>query len=258
MAGNGRTGPPSGRELDRAADLLLARRPAAALTGAGISAESGIPTFRGGGGLWDRYDIEEYGTADAFRRDPGKVWLLLRDLSRECAAAAPNEGHRALARLEAMGLLAGIVTQNVDGLHQRAGSRAVFEFHGSCATLHCTRCGRLFRREEIPLETLPPRCGCGAPVKPDVVLFGDPIPEEALQGASDLALRCGLLLVVGTSAEVFPAAAIPGMARQAGAAILELNPERTVLSPYVDLSLRGTAAEVLHRLLRRVEEQSRT
>jgi NAD-dependent deacetylase len=240
-------------ELDRAAGLLLLRRPAAALTGAGISSESGIPTFREEGGLWDRFDPAEYGTSAAFESDPAKVWRMLKELDGQCAAAEPNEGHRALARLEELGVLAGIVTQNVDGLHQRGGSRAVYEFHGGGSTLHCTGCGAPFRRAEVALDTLPPRCACGGAIKPDVVLFGDPIPHAAFEAARELALSCGVVLVVGTSAEVFPASEIPAVARAAGAAVVEVNPEVTRLTPFAELSLRGSASTILPAIVRRVE-----
>jgi NAD-dependent deacetylase len=253
MSDPGEAGASLGDGIERAAETILLRRPAAALTGAGISSESEIPTFREKGGLWDRFDPAEYASAAAFEQDPARVWRMLKELDGQCASAEPNEGHRALARLEELGVLAGIVTQNVDGLHQRGGSRTVHEFHGGRETLHCTGCGAPFRREEISLDTLPPRCGCGGALKPDVVLFGDPIPRAPFDAARELALRCGAILAVGTSAGVYPAAEIPVLARAAGAALIEVNPEPTPLTHLAELSLRGSASTILPAIVRRVE-----
>ncbi|HKY32238.1 MAG TPA: NAD-dependent deacylase [Candidatus Polarisedimenticolia bacterium] len=236
-----------------AAHRIRASRRTVALTGAGLSVESGIPPFRrglaGGASLWERYDPMEYGTIDAFVRDPGRVWLMLRELAYTLGAASPNEGHRALARLEWEGLLARVITQNVDGLHQKAGSREVLEFHGNWRTLSCLGCARKVPSETVPLLRLPPRCPCGGVLKPDVTLFGEIIPAALIDAAYEEARTCDVLLVIGTSAEVAPAAWIPSMARDRGACLIEINLEQTPLTAsMVDVSLRGPAAVILPRL----------
>ncbi len=165
--------------IERAARIIRTARKTIALTGAGISAESGIPTFRDPGGLWDRYDPEEYATIEAFRRTPGKVWQMMRDFV-ELKTARPNPGHYGLAQLEQMGFLHCVITQNVDNLHQDAGSRDVIEFHGNMRQVICQRCQKVLPLEEIALDTLPPYCVCGGVFKPAGVFFGEPIPEHAM------------------------------------------------------------------------------
>jgi NAD-dependent deacetylase len=215
--------------IERAARALRGARKAIALTGAGISAESGIPTFRDPGGLWDRYDPEEYATIDAFRRNPGKVWQMMRDFTA-LKTALPNPGHFALAQLEQMGLLHCIITQNVDNLHQAAGSRDVIEFHGNMRQVVCQNCRKVLPLEEISLATLPPCCGCGGVLKPAGVFFGEPIPPQALYRAYEESRACDVMLVIGTSAVVYPAADMPCVAKEAGAQVIEINPERTSLT----------------------------
>jgi NAD-dependent deacetylase len=218
--------------IERAAQALRGARKALALTGAGISAESGIPTFRDPGGLWDRYDPEEYATIDAFCRNPGKVWQMMRDFTA-LQTALPNPGHFALAQLEQMGLLHCIITQNVDNLHQAAGSRDVIEFHGNMRQVVCQNCRKVLPLEEISLATLPPYCGCGGVFKPAGVFFGEPIPPHALYRAHEESRDCDVMLVIGTSAVVYPAADMPRVAREAGAQVIEINPERTDLTEWV-------------------------
>ena len=215
--------------IERAAHAIRTARKTIALTGAGISAESGIPTFRDPGGLWDRYDPEEYATIQAFRRDPSKVWRMMKDFT-ELKTALPNPGHFGLAHLEQIGLLHCIITQNVDNLHQAAGSRAVIEFHGNMRQVVCLRCGKVLPLDEISLETLPPYCGCGGVFKPAGVFFGEPIPSQALYRSQEEAQSCDLILVIGTSAVVYPAADIPRVAKEGGAQVIEINPERTDLT----------------------------
>jgi NAD-dependent deacetylase len=238
--------------LESAASLVAARRPLVALTGAGISVESGIPDFRSSGGLWVRFDTAEYDTIDAFRASPEKVWSMLHELDHTLERAKPNPAHEALARLEKEGVLSAIITQNIDNLHQDAGSTQVIEFHGNGRWLVCLDCELRFgqRDERLRLDAKGiPRCpGCGAILKPDVVLFGEPIPEHALARSYALASRCGVMLVAGTSATVMPAAAMPLLARRCGAALIEVNLERTELTPSVDLALRGSAGEILPAL----------
>jgi NAD-dependent deacetylase len=235
-----------------AAHLLVTQSPAVVLTGAGISVESGIPDFRSRGGLWERFDPMEYATIEAFQAEPEKVWLMLAELGRTLAGAEPNKAHYALAELESEGIVQAIITQNIDNLHQLAGSHRVIEFHGNGRRLVCLHCPRTL--EELPLsDEEPPRCPtCGAIAKPDVVLFGEVIPEQAIEEAFLLSSQCRVMLVVGTSATVVPAATLPWAAKNAGAALIEINPERTELTGQADLVLRGPAATVLPALVRAV------
>jgi len=236
-----------------AARLISASTKTVALTGAGLSVESGIPPFKGTAGtlvgLWERYDPELYATIEAFDRDPGRVWVMLAELGGVIRRARPNAGHLALARLENEGRLAAVITQNVDGLHQEAGSSAVIEFHGNWRSMSCRRCGQRRDSRDVSLDRLPPRCGCGGPLKPDVTLYGEIIPSGVIDAACELARRCEVLLVVGTSGEVAPASSIPWTAREAGATIIEINTGRTALgASAVDLRLEGPAGLILPAL----------
>lgn len=213
--------------VTRAAGAIVRARRVAALTGAGVSTESGIPDFRSPGGLWSVFDPMEYATIECFLEDPGKSWRLFRALAASCRGRRPNPAHEALAALEAGGWIAGIVTQNVDGLHQAAGSRRVIEIHGNAERLRCPQCGVAAPLEESLLdEAAPvPRCAsCDAAVKPDVVLFGEAVRDTG--AAAELVAGCDLLLVAGTSANVYPAAAIPGAVRARGGRLVEFNLER--------------------------------
>jgi len=233
-----------------AARLLRGRRDAVALTGAGISVESGIPAFRGSQGLWGKYDPAEYATIGAFLRDPAKVWRMLSEMTSLCGGAAPNPAHAGLAELEAIGVLRAVITQNVDGLHQAAGSRQVIEYHGNMESLVCIACWKQYPTRERLADGAAPACDCGEILKPNVVLFGEPIPWLAQERAEEEARTCGVLLVVGTSAQVSPACDIPRIARKAGAAVVEINPEETTLTASVtDVHIPGAASEVLRRLV---------
>jgi len=220
------------------------------LTGAGVSAESGVPTFRDAQtGLWARFRPEELATAAPFRRDPKLVWDWYEWRRGLVAQAAPNAGHRALARLE--GLVPGftLVTQNVDGLHTRAGSRRVIELHGN---IHRSKCFEedVVIEDGVPASDGPPRCPrCGAPLRPDVVWFGETLPPQALAAAEAAARECDLLFSIGTSAAVFPAAQFPVTALQSGAMVVEINKDRTPLTGVATFSLLGQAGEILPRLL---------
>lgn len=242
--------------LRAAAQALCRSRPGTALTGAGISVESGIPDFRSRGGLWTRFPPEEYATLQAFRRDPEKVWSMLAEMAEVIDRARPNPAHTALSRLERLGVLCGVVTQNIDGLHQEAGSRTVVEFHGNCRRLGCPACGWRCRRDDVRGKPVPPRCACGTILKPEIVFFGEMIPSEALSQAHRMADACRTLLVVGTSAEVAPAGHLPLLAERRGAVIIEVNVEPTLLTGSVtDLFLQGKAGEVLPLLAEEVERQ---
>jgi NAD-dependent deacetylase len=224
--------------LRRARRLLV-------LTGAGVSAESGVPTFRGPGGLWRSHRPEDLATPEAFARDPALVWEWYGWRRELIAPLRPNAAHRALARLEARTPEFLLATQNVDGLHTAAGSTRLVELHGSVWRLRCTACGRAEEDRRVPLPSLPPRCACGALLRPDVVWFGEVLPEAAVALAFEAARQADVVLVVGTSALVYPAAALPQVARAAGAFVIEVNPEPTPLTPIADVSLRGAAASLV-------------
>lgn len=235
--------------LQAAKDLTRAKY-TVALTGAGISAESGIPPFRGKGGVWERIDPMEYATIDAFERNPKEVWqVLFLEMKTVLDQAHPNAGHQGLARLEALGRLRTVITQNVDGLHQAAGNGDVIEFHGNFAWQRCHSCGIKIPSRELELETLPPRCHCGGMWRPDCVLFGELIPTTPLQRSLEITAACDLMLVIGTSAVVEPAASLPSQARAAGAKIIEINPEPTHLTHRICHSfIQGQAGEILSRI----------
>jgi NAD-dependent deacetylase len=201
-----------------------------ALTGAGISVESGIPDFRSPGGLWSKYDPKEFGYIESFRANPKKIWKMLVELDEVLMRADPNPAHLALAELEKRGVLEVIITQNVDSLHQRAGSTKVVEFHGNNRTLRCDSCGQRSPRETVSMKSLPPRCPCGDALRPDLVFFGESIPGDAYQQAMVAAKECDFMLVVGTSASVAPASYLPRIAKENGAFLLEINPEISELS----------------------------
>lgn len=221
----------------------------AVLTGAGISAESGVPVFRGAGGLWRQYRPEDLATPEAFARDPRLVWEWYDWRRSLVAQAQPNAGHRALVELEQRTGDFTLITQNVDGLHDRAGSRRLLKLHGDLWTLRCTGCGRECQDHTVPLPALPPHCECGALLRPGVVWFGESLPEEALREAFAAARRAQVFLVVGTSAVVQPAASLPLLAREAGARLVEVNTEETPLTQQVDASFLGPAGDLLPRLV---------
>jgi NAD-dependent deacetylase len=221
----------------------------AVLTGAGISAESGIPTFRGAGGLWRTFRAEDLATPEAFDRDPKLVWEWYDWRRGMIAAAEPNAGHRALAELARGKSRFDLVTQNVDGLHDRAGSRDILKVHGDIWMLRCTRCGRERHDARAQLPELPPRCSCGALERPGVVWFGEPLPEEVWAKAHAAAREAELFLVIGTSAVVYPAAGLVDIAKAAGATVVEINVAETPVSQRVDISWRASAAEALPALL---------
>lgn len=235
---------------ERLAAILRRSQRVVALTGAGISVESGIPDFRSPGGLWSRFDPMEYAHIRAFRRDPAKVWTLLREMDTVITQARPNPAHLALAELEARGLLLGIITQNVDNLHQAAGSKHVVEYHGNALRFVCDTCRGRHPRETLDFEHAPLYCLCGGLIRPDVVFFGEAIPAAAQEEAEDLARGCDLLLVIGTSGEVAPASYLPYTAKEWGASIVENNLEPTRLtSTLTDHFLPGPAGKLWPQVL---------
>lgn len=242
-------------ELQRAATLLAdsarSGRPIVAFTGAGISAESGIPTFRGAAGLWTEHDPARVVSREGFIADPGYVWRFHEELRRICREATPNPGHIALAWIEtalAESVPMPVLTQNIDGLHQAGGSRDVIELHGSIHRVRCTRCAYI--GDDLPpsFEELPPLCACGGLLRPDVVWFGEELPRVAMIRARQWAEEAGAMIIVGTSATVQPAAALPMLALQHGAALIEINPEATPLSALAEVTLRGSAGRLLPEL----------
>jgi NAD-dependent deacetylase len=227
------------------AELIKESKRAVAFTGAGISVESGIPDFRSKGGLWERFDPMEYATIRAFKKDPAKVWGMLKEMDRILVRARPNPAHCALAEMEKRGLLLGVITQNVDNLHQAAGSVNVIEYHGNAHRFVCTNCKGSWPREALDFEQLPLYCFCGGLIKPDVVFFGEPIPEEAMYKANALVLAADLVLIIGSSMEVAPANVLPQVAKETGAIIVENNLEHTRMSRFLtDYFLPGAAGVV--------------
>ncbi|PYT12234.1 MAG: NAD-dependent deacylase [Acidobacteria bacterium] len=221
----------------------------AVLTGAGISAESGIPTFRGAAGLWRQYRPEDLATPEAFARDPKLVWEWYDWRRGLIAKAQPNAAHCALTRLERRVSDFTLITQNVDGLHDRAGSRNILKVHGDIWTVRCSACGKERQDLRPSIPDLPLRCACGALERPGVVWFGEPLPAEVWQRAETAAREAALFLVIGTAAVVYPAAGLANLAKSAGAKVVEINVAETPLSTFVDASLRGPAAEILPQLL---------
>jgi NAD-dependent deacetylase len=241
--------------LPAVAAAVRTGRSVVALTGAGISAESGVPTFRGAEGLWRSFRPEDLATPAAFARDPGLVWRWYRWRRNLVAAVQPNPGHLALARLESrLGRLT-VLTQNVDGLHTRAGTRALVELHGNIWRARCTAEPHRVWNErpgtpEAPADPRgdPPRCPCGAWVRPDVVWFGESLDAGVLSRATEAVEGCDVLLMVGTSGLVYPAAALPQVAKGAGGVLVEINVADTPLTALADYVLRGPAGVVLPAL----------
>jgi len=235
--------------LEDSRRLVAEARAIAVLTGAGISAESGVPTFRGPGGLWREYRAEDLATPEAFERDPRLVWEWYDWRRQRIAPARPNLAHYALVTLEKRAPGFTLITQNVDGLHAMAGSRSLLEIHGTLWRTRCVSCREIRENRETPLAEVPPLCGCEGLLRPDVVWFGEPLPFETLKRAFRAIEECDLMLVVGTSAVVQPAASMALMALDRGAPVLEVNPEPTPLSDRVTRFLRGKAGEILPKLV---------
>ncbi len=220
-----------------------------ALTGAGVSAESGIPTFRGPGGLWRQFRPEELATPEAFGRDPKLVWEWYNWRRQLIAAAKPNPAHHALVQMERRFPHFLLITQNIDGLHRQAGSQRVVELHGCIWRVRCLAEGRVSENYQIPLSELPPRCPCGSLLRPDVVWFGESLPPEALAEAWSAVKGCDLFFSIGTSALVQPAASLPIMAKEEGAFVVEVNPTWTPITPFVDAYFQGSAGEIIPNIL---------
>ena len=217
------------------------------VTGAGISQESGIPTFRGKDGLWRNYDAMKLATIDAFYDNPELVWEWYNERRKNIFSAEPNFGHKAIAELEKF-VKVVVLTQNIDGLHQRAGSTEVLELHGSIIKIKCTVCN--FKNEILSeFIDIPPLCKCGNILRPDVVWFGESLPQDIWQQAMIHASNCDVMIIVGTSLVVSPANILPIYAKQNKATLIEINPEKTIMSLDVDLSIRNTSAVALPEIV---------
>jgi len=236
-------------DLEQAREWLYQATAVAVLTGAGISAESGIPTFRGPDGLWKQYQPEDLATPEAFARDPKLVWEWYNWRREKIAPALPNPAHKALVQLEIKMRSFTLVTQNVDGLHDRAGSGRVLKLHGDIWRLRCTVCGANWPDRRVPLPKIPPHCQCGGLARPGVVWFGEPLPDGMMKEAEHAVASAQAFLVIGTSANVYPAASLIPYAKQAGAKVIEINTEDTPYTAAVDCALRGPAGELLPSLL---------
>jgi NAD-dependent deacetylase len=246
---------------DQISALLLRARRICVLTGAGVSQESGVPTFRGPGGLWRRYRPEDLATAEAFARDPILVWEWYAWRRELIHRAEPNAAHLGLVKLEADVASRGgrltLLTQNVDGLHERAGSRNVIRLHGSIWQLRCNDCGCSRDDYCVPLDPFPPRCSCSSWLRPGVVWFGEPLPQDAWQPAAEAAAASEVFLVIGTSALVYPAASLPLVAKRSGATVVEINPDATAVSEIADMVWPAKAAKAFHALARHNQQAER-
>ena len=239
--------------IDKTIILLKHAHNAVALTGAGVSTESGIPDFSGKNGLWSRFDPYEYGTMGAFLADPEKVWRMLSSLVK-IVDAEPNTGHKGMAVLEEKGLLTGIITQNIDGLHQKGGSRNVVEFHGSLDTFTCLSCGENYSLAHVKECSLPPHCAtCDAILKPDIIFYDERIPDMVFAKTQQMLASADLLLVAGTSCKVEPAARIPNLIHNGGGKIIEINRE-PALNHLAAITLEGNFSTVMEKIVERLAQ----
>jgi NAD-dependent deacetylase len=240
-----------GDALQQAAGLIKSSRRTTAFTGAGISVESGIPPFRGSDGLWSKFD-PVFLDIDYFHRYPERSWKLIKEIFYDFfGRAKPNAAHYALAAMERAGFLHSVITQNIDNLHQKAGSKEVYEFHGNSRCLICESCSRSFSAEDIGLSSLPPRCPyCKAVLKPDFVFFGEPIPEDAYRHALNETQDAEVFILIGTTGEIMPASTIPYIAKQNNKKIIEVNIKASKYTDTItDIFLEGKATEVVPSLM---------
>lgn len=236
-----------------AAKIIGSSKKCIALTGAGISAESGIPTFRSKGGLWNSYDPTVYASIDTFMKDPSKYWSIRGDFIRKYNDYSPNQGHLALASLENAGIVKCIITQNIDGLHRKAGSKKVLEIHGSLREIFCISCGKEYIAPDIPPGDVP-HCTCGGVLKPNTVLFGEGLPPAVLSEAEEYAASCDVMILAGTSATVYPAAYLPVTAKRNGAKVIEINLEYSFTDSDIFIEEKsGTALPMIEEQLKKIE-----
>ncbi len=243
--------------VEELADLIANSEYVVFFTGAGVSAESGIPTFRGKNGLWTRYNPDEVASIDGFMRNPKKFWEFAKELMVK-VKAKPNRAHYAIAELEEMGIVKAVITQNIDMLHQKAGSKRVLELHGSLRYVDCLNCGRTYLWEEIEgmVESGDVVCKCGSyHLKPRIVFFGERLPEGVLREAVEEAKRCDLMVVVGSSLQVYPAAGIPMIAKESGAKLAIVNRDPTDKDWMFDVVLRGKAGDLLPKVVEIVKRK---
>ena len=236
---------PIPKDLNR---ILRNAKRVVVITGAGISAESGVPTFRGEDGLWKNYRAEELATPWAFKKDPALVWQWYDWRRGIIGKAEPNPGHLTIVKMEKFYPEFTLITQNVDGLHRKAGSENVIEIHGNLWRVRCIEEGKTFYLYDVPLKEIPPRCSCGALVRPDVVWFGESLDPRLIQKAHAALTSCDLLFVIGTSGVVQPVASFPSLAKQSGAKIIEINIDTTPITALADITLRGKSGEILPTL----------
>jgi NAD-dependent deacetylase len=249
----------SEHQVEEVVEFLAGAGRVAVLTGAGISAESGVPTFRGKDGLWKQYKAETLATSEAFERDPKLVWEWYDWRRGLIAPVEPNAGHRVIAGWESLFGEMAVITQNVDGLHAKAGSQNVVELHGNIWKLRCTREGTVEEVRDNPLPHIPPVCpNCGSLFRPHIVWFGESLDPVVLDRAYDLSQSCQVMFVIGTSAVVHPAASLPYAAARAGAKIVEVNLEPTSLTPHANFFFPGKAGEILPVLDRQLRERIKT
>jgi NAD-dependent deacetylase len=235
--------------LEQAREWIAQAKSVAVLTGAGISAESGVATFRGADGLWSNFKVEDFATPEAFARDPKLVWQWYDERRGLIAQAKPNAAHRALVELEKRKPRFTLITQNIDGLHDLAGSGKILKLHGDIWRMRCLECGANFPNRRTPLPKLPPHCACGGVARPGVVWFGEQLPEGMMKEAEHAVEEAEVFLVIGTSAIVYPAAGLIPFAKRAGAKVVEVNTEETDFSSTVDCALRGAAGDLLPQLI---------
>ncbi len=240
-------------DIERARQLVKKAKKVTALTGAGISVDSGIPDFRSEGGVWERYDSQEYATYESFLKNPEKFWTMGQELAQVLLKAEPNEAHLQLADLEKQGKLQAVITLNIDNLHQVAGSARVVELRGNYLRAYCMNCGTEYIGEEIHRRVaagqIPPKCGkCEGVLKSEAVLFGEPMPEDPMAEAVQLCRETDLMLVVGTSLTIYPAAFLPQLAKNSGAKIILVSLEGTDRTGVADIVLRGRATELVPRI----------
>ena len=247
------------KEIQQFADMILSTDKIVAFTGAGISAESGIPTFRGEDGVWKKYDPEKVASINSFYENPANYWEFAREFESKFLDVKPSPAHLAIGQLERMGRLLGVITQNVDGLHQKAGNTNVVELHGNTSVVKCLDCGKEYRREDVFQmlnDAIPPVCECGSVyLKPDAIFFGEPLPQKALNQAIELAGKCDLMIVVGSSLVVYPAAEIPLIAKRSGASMVLINLDATPYDDIFDLRFYSRASDVLPDVVEMVDRK---
>lgn len=236
-------------KINRLQDIILKSKSLVAFTGAGISTDSGIPAYRGAGGIWNKYDPSKYANVQYFLKDPSYYWNFFKDVRYpSLKQAQPNAAHYALVELEKRGILSLVITQNIDGLHQVAGQAKVCELHGNTRHIVCLECSKKYPMDQVAKQLekeLPPHCPCGGLLRPDVVFFGEALPQEALNKAYQVSQECDTFLVVGSSLVVYPAAQIPKTAKEKGAILVIINIDETPLDYNADLIIHKKAAEVL-------------